>query len=363
MITRASLRAALLPWLLARCLLAIGFVLAEVVAHDTLPGASRPAELEHGLLSWDGSWYREIAEGGYGSLGEEAVRFFPLYPMLGRLLGLVLFGREGLALGMISNLAALGAAAVVRELVLAEVGQPRLADRATWLLMLFPPAFVLSFGYSESLFLLLALLAFKGLRGENWWIAGCAAMLAGATRPLGIFLLLPAAAEVWRRRGRISAAGGIAVVVAPAVGVASYLAYTWSRIGDALAPVRAQDPLRGDLVDPLTRLAEGIADLGGAERFGDGLHVPFALLAIGLAAMTFRFWPVSYGLYSAAVVVVALSAENLNSLERYMLNAFPLVLSLAVLARSETRERVIFALCSAGLVGMATLSLLGTYVP
>ena len=48
-----------------------------------------------------------------------------------------------------------------------------------------------------------------------------------------------------------------------------------------------------------------------------------------LLVLTFRWWPASYGVFAALVLAAALGAENLNSLERYGLNAFPLALSLA----------------------------------
>ena len=120
---------------------------------------------------------------------------------------------------------------------------------------------------------------------------------------------------------------------------------------------------RGDGVDPFTRLFEGFRDLAGGERFGDGLHAPFALLFIVLLVLCARWFPASYVTYSALVLVAALSAENLNSLERYGLNAFPLVLTLALLCSDERVDRTVMALCAGGFVALGSLAWMGAYVP
>ena len=113
----------------------------------------------------------------------------------------------------------------------------------------------------------------------------------------------------------------------------------------------------------MSRLWQGVGDLTGPERFGDGLHLPFAVVFLVLLVLTFRRWPVSYGAFAAAVLVTSLSAENLNSLERYGLNAFPIVLTLAVLARDERVDRAVLSVLAGGFVALASLAWLGAYVP
>jgi hypothetical protein len=151
--------------------------------------------------------------------------------------------------------------------------------------------------------------------------------------------------------------------VAPLVTSAGYLLWVRSAYGDALLPFRVQDELRGTTLNPFARVWDGLRHVLGPERFGDGLHVPFAAVFVVLLVLTFRYWPVSYGVYAAAVLVAALSAENLNSLERYGLNAFPIVLTLAVLARDERADRVVLTVSAGGLVALTALAWLGAYVP
>lgn len=367
---------AVLPaWLTARALLIVAYVVAVAVADRLVPG-ERPAPLDEGLLAWDGTWYQGIADGGYGA-SAEALRFFPLYPLLGRGLGLVLAGSTSWALVIVANVASLALAVLLRRLVLTEGRSRAVADRAVWLSTLFPSAFVLGWAYSEALMLVGAVGMFLALRRHAWWWAALAGAVAAGSRPLGVLLVIPAVVEVlrwWRAGGRPPGGGAgrevvgervaaIAAIVAPIVATAAYLWWAQVAHGDAWAPFTVQGDLRGEGIDPLRRMAEGVSQLVGPERFGDGLHLPFALGFVVLLVLTFRWWPVSYGLFAGAVLVVSLSAENLNSLERYGLNAFPLVLTLALLASDERVERPVLALSAAAFTGLASLAWLGAYVP
>ena len=63
---RRDLRAALVPWALARVLVVGSLALARFGV-DNLEGAKRPVQLGQGLFAWDAAFYREIAEHGYGA--------------------------------------------------------------------------------------------------------------------------------------------------------------------------------------------------------------------------------------------------------------------------------------------------------
>ena len=66
--------------------------------------------------------------------------------------------------------------------------------------------------------------------------------------------------------------------------------------------------------------------------------------------------------------MVAASADNINSLERYCLSAFPFVLAAAdVVEWTRTRvprlHALVLPVAAAGLLGYASLAFLGGYVP
>jgi hypothetical protein len=360
-----DLKVVLPSWLAARALVAIAFLLAVGLMEHWVPGVRTP-QMQEGLLAWDGAFYRDIATVGYESLPLEALRFFPLFPLLGRAIGVGLGGNPSLALVLIANLGALAAAVVMRRLARSELGDDASAERAVWLTALFPSAFVLVWAYAEALFLVLSLAAFLAARRGRFGWAAAFAFFAALTRPVGILLAAPIAIEALRT-WRTSSGGGrvvrVASVAAPLAGLGTYLLWVGRTFGDAMLPFSVQTGLRGEGMNPLARLVQGLGDLVGVERFGDGLHVPFALGFVALLVVVFRRLPASYGAYATLGVLVALTANNLNSLERYGLSTFPLLLALATLTASRRIEWLGLALCGSGVVAMASLAWLGVYVP
>ena len=356
-------RVVAVPFVVARLLVGLAWLLARAVADRFY--AAHPAQLGEGLLAWDGTWYRDIADLGYHALPAEGLRFYPTFPLLGRALSAPFGAGSSLVLVLVANVAAFALAVLIRRLVLAEGRGVAVADRAVWIVTLFPPAFVFVWAYAESLMLVAAVGAFLNVRKGRWWCAAACGLLAGATRPVGIAVVAAMAVEAcrdWRSVRAPQWVARAAAVVAPIVGAVGFLVWVRSSYGDALLPFRVQSSLRGES-DPFTRLLSGVKDMFGVERFGDGLHVPFAIAFIVLLVLTYRRLPVSYGAYATVVLLLALSANNLNSVERYALNAFPLLITLAVLLRTERAERIGLAICGCGLLSLCTLAWLAVYVP
>jgi hypothetical protein len=351
-------------WATARVLVATGYVLATVVANRLLD--AHPEQLDNGLLAWDGTWYRDIATSGYGAVPLEGVRFFPLFSLLGRVLAVPMTGHTGIALVVVANVFSLVALVLIRRLVLVEKGDAVLADRAVWCLAVFPSAFVLVMAYSESLMLAAAIGAFIGMKRRRWWWVAALGLVAALSRPVGVLLVVPVAVELvrsWRSAAVAERTASVAALMAPVLGLVSYLAWVGHVFGDWKLPFTVQDDLRGQVELPFDRIIEGFHQLAGSERFGDGLHLPFLLLLLVLLVITFRTWPMRYGLFAAAILVTAISAENLNSVERYGMSAFPLVLALAVVLRPPQVERVGFTLMGGVLVALVSMAWLGAYVP
>lgn len=364
---RRDLRAAVVPWAVARVLV-VGSLALTRFGIDHIEGARRPVQLRQGLFAWDAAFYRDIAEHGYGAVRTGALRFFPLVPLMARGLGVVFVGNDAFALLVIVNGSALLFGALLYRLARIETGDTRTAVRAAWFAAVVPPAVALVLGYAEATFLLLSVAMFLALRRRRFAWAIPFAVLAGLTRPVGVLLALPAAIEgarAWRTaslRGRVERVG--AVIAAP-VGSGLYLLWVRYAYGDAWLPLRIQNDRahRGGFVDPFTRTFDGIGDLIHGDRFGSGLHVLWAALFVVLIVVLLMRLPASYGVYAGAMVVVNLSARNLDSFERYAISAFPLVLAVALLTDRPDVERPVLALSAAGLVGYSVLAFLGVYVP
>jgi hypothetical protein len=317
-----------------------------------------------GLFAWDGVFYRGIAEHGYRAEDPEALRFFPLYSLVGRLVHTVLAVSPGTALLIITNVAALIAGALVHRLTRLETGDPRAARRAAWYFALVPPAFVLTWAYADALFIALAAATVLTLRRQRWGWAAALGFAAALTRPTGVFLALAAFVEAGRdvRQRRVGEIGRRALALAaPVAGAACYLWWVGHVFGDWKIPIDRQNQLRGGASNPIIRVGEAASDL--LHRDVHGLHFPFAIALVVLAVIVWRRLPLSYGLFSAAIVATSLAAGNLNSIERYGLNAFPLVMALALVTPTRLSERLTTAVCAVGLTWMCALAWLAVYVP
>jgi hypothetical protein len=362
-----DLRVAAVPWVLARVLVVAALALSRHV-FDQVGAPPRPVALGQGLYAWDAAFYRAIAEHGYRAVGEGSLRFFPLVPMVSRALGWVLLDHTPAALIIVANVSALAFGALLHRLAWHETGDAATARRAAWFGALFPAAFVLVMGYAEATAMMLGVVVFLGLRSNRFWWAAVAGFLAGLCRPVGVLLVIPAAVEAargWREASTGSRAARVVSVVAPAAGALSYLVWVGAEFGDFWKPISLQNraTLRGGFQDPVTRTIDAVGDLFGGDRFGSGLHILWAVLFAFLLVVLVRRFPASYSLYGAATLLLGLSAQNLDSFERYCWSTFPFLLALAVVTDRDEVERGAYVLAAAALVGYATLAFLGIQGP
>ena len=368
-----ALRAVAVPFVVARVIVLGALALAHLIVSRTHPGAPGVAFRVHqGLLAWDAGFYESIARFGYRPFGHQALRFFPLFPLAARALAWLPGVSDGTAVVLIANVGALIGTALLVVLVRRETGDGRLAQRSAWLLSLAPPAFTLVLGYAEGMLLVFTTACFLCIRPapvlrSSWLWAAVFGYAAGLTRPLGVLLVLPIAAQAWRRwrcapRSERPAIG--LALAGPVAGLVTFLAWSAGVFGDFLLPLRVQASAghHGGLSDPFRTL---VNDAKGAlhHHFGTALHVPWVVLVVILLVVVWRRLPAPYGAFATGVVVVALSGTNLDSFERYALSAFPLVVVGAMGLRSHRVERVVLTVSAAGLFGYALLAFLNLSVP
>jgi hypothetical protein len=361
---REAVVATALPWCVARVAVLCGVVLATV-ASDQL-GVGHPAPLEDGLLAWDAHQYRAIAEDGYQAI-PHGFRFFPGMPLLSRGLGWLLAGHVDVAMILLANLAAFAAGVALYRLVLVETGQARLSRLSTWLLLATPGAAPFAMGYAESIGVLGAVLAFLAVRTGRWRIAALPALAVGLTWSIGALLALPLAVEAvrtWRTASPVGRLWRALTAAAPVAATASYLAWVQHETGSWYRDVfEVQDVVyhRG-FEEPIGRIIESARDLV-AGHHPQGIQFLWVLLVIPLLVVTFRRLPLSYGVWSLAIFLIGISAHNIDSFERYLLRAFPLVIAGALSIRSEKHEWAVVSLSLAGLVVYSTAILVGARVP
>ena len=364
---RRDLPAALTPWVVARLIVAAALVVTRYGVNQ-VGRRPQPVALHQGLFAWDAAFYRSIATGGYGGLSRNALRFFPLVPLLTRALGTVFLHHDGVALIVVVNASALVFGALLHRLAMLETGDPALARRAAWFAAVFPPFAALVLGYADATAMALAAGMLLALRTRRFELAIPLGVLAGACRPVGVLLVAPAlveAARGWRTTSVRQRAARAGAVVSPVVGLAAFLAYAGVAFGDAFAPLTVQDQakLRGHVQSPLTSVLHGLRDLAHAGRFGPGLHVLWAGVFVLLLVVVARKLPASYTAYAAVALVLALSAQNLDSFERYCASTLPFLLAVAIITKRPEAERAGLVLAAAAMFAYTVLIFLGLYVP
>jgi hypothetical protein len=365
---RADLRAALPGWVAARALVAVALVLGTIGRR--LPGVRLPGTVRFGrggLLGWDADWYRRIAEHGYRGVGGAGLRFFPLLPVLARVLGVGTGVGIAVALLVLANGPALVVGGLVHRLAKAEGCDAATARLAATLVALAPPAFVLVMGYTEGLALCALLGAVLCAREGRWWWAAACALVAGLARPTGILVDAPLgllALGGLRRAPLRSLVARGAALLAPLAGTGLFLWWVGRTFGDPLLPYRVQSNrgLRGASIDPFSRLGRAVWTVAHGGVGLDG-HDLWALVAVALLVPTVRRWSPHLSAFAVLTVGVALSATRLGSFERYVWASVVPVLTVAWLCRSPRARRFAPVVSGVLMATAATLAFLGYYVP
>jgi hypothetical protein len=192
--------------------------------------------------------FAEIAEHGYvQQTGPRSnVAFPPAYPLAARLVLRLLRQSPEWALVATAH-AALGAVFVVSVRYLELRNVPRSPPIIVWMLAalaFFPAGLFLRFAYSESLFLLLVLLALiQFRRGAAPAVSALVVGLATATREVGVALLLPWVLNTWNSASTRASAIARVLLLSPLAcwGILSWMTYQYFAFGDPLAFVEAHD--------------------------------------------------------------------------------------------------------------------------
>jgi hypothetical protein len=320
-------------------------------------------------IRWDSSWYVAIAQHGYESRGETA--FFPLYPAVTRVLATVTVS-EAVAGVLVSLVAFAAGLYLLRRLAELEIGAAA-ANRAVWLLALFPAAVFFSAVYTEGLFLALSVGAVYAARRGSWAWAGALGGAAALTRNTGVligvavlllYLYGPRGGEPARSGAAAPSAGEPAVsarwrpryplrpdvlwlALIPA-GLGAFLLYCGVVYDDPFATWHAQAGFERQFSGLFSALWYGARDAvdaaGSLLGLGGGFGTGAAVRTIGLflvvvgalvaAVGTLRRLPVAYGAYALAALVPPLSApwpsHPLWSTPRFVAVLFPLFMWLGL---------------------------------
>jgi len=335
-------------------------------------GVAKPTTAAHGIIdvltSWDGLWYLSLVREGYPRSvpphvtyfdGEARAAFFPLYSWLVRAIDVVLPGHEVIA-ALVLNLL-LGALFVLLcGLITRRLFGDRPAGRAMVVASLFPGSFVLSFAYSEAVFLVLAAGCLLLLLRRSWWLAGLLAALCTLSRPNAV-AIVPAclAAAVLAIHQRREWRALAAPLLAP-VGFIVFQLFVGWRAGESGVWFRVQrQAWREGTSFGFTAIRKTIRFATHPLASPTNVITALCLVAliVGIVAMVKVRLPLPLTVFAASIIVLTLLPETVTARPRFVFSAFPMIFSFAAWWPDDHEELwgILMAMCGAGLVLVTAL--------
>lgn len=303
------------------------------------------------LGNWDGGHYLGIAKAGYSEKFQYA--FFPLYPLATAAVNQITQNYLMAAI-LISFLSVFLGMHLLYKLIALDYDK-KIAEKTVFLLLIFPTSFYFLTAYSEGLFFLLCLTALFFLRKGNLKLAVLAAVLASATRLAGLALVLGLILEVWITRG-INKTNWY-IFLAP-LGFIIYCWYLFNTTGDLFYFMTAQLNWQRSLVLPVIGFWEALKSLSTpgfiTQNFNVFLDLIFAVFGVGMIIRSFRFLPISYGIYGLISLLLPLFTPQLSSMPRFLLPVFPIFILLALVKN----QRIILAYQIISLMLLSAYSIL-----
>ena len=297
---------------------------------------------------WDATHYLNLAKDGYTAKGEGrfSIVFYPLYPWLVRAAFVVCRNYFAAAL-LVSGIASVFAGVLFRRLV--ELDHPRkIARLAVWFLFIFPTAYFLHIGYTESLFLALVLGCLLAARRQFWALAGLLGALACLTRVNGLLLVPTLMVEAWLQY-RENRKLDWRWLWIPAAGL-GFLGYLWLNYHVTGDPFTFTRIMEKHWYKKLTFPWFGIRDVWLRIfhfNLTEGLHefifIVFAFLCTVWCWIKLR---PSYAVWMTLNWVLITSTTYVVSVPRYCLTLFPIFIIFARhTAKRPFDRRVLSALC------------------
>jgi hypothetical protein len=283
---------------------------------------------------WDASHYLSLAEDGYTDTGDGrfSIVFYPLFPWLVRAAAFFCRSYFGGAL-LVSGVASVAAGLLLRRL--AELDQPeKVARLAVWFLFIFPTAYFLHIGYTESLFLALVLGCLLAARMQFWALAGALGALACFTRVNGLLLMPTLLVEAWlqyRVTRRIN--WRWLWIAATGLGFAAYLLLNYRVTGDpfAFSPIMEEHWYK-KMMPPWVGIRDVWLRIPGF-NLTEGLHefvfIVFSFLCTVWCWIKLR---PTYAIWMTLNWLLINSTTYVVSVPRYCLTLFPIFILLARLA-------------------------------
>lgn len=251
--------------------------------------------------------------------------FFPLYPIVTRLVSYLTFGDVAVAGVIVANVAFVAALVVLYRLAVPHLGHD-IAVRSLAFAALAPGAVAFAMAYTDSLFLLLAAGAFLAAEQRRWWVMAILYGLASLTRLPGVLLGIPLLILVVQASGGWAAGGWrtprVAWLAAGPIALAAFGAYLGATFGDPLGMIHAQRAW-SEIGQPGTGPSATIPVL---DRFDPIVLLLVGLLVLYVFLLVFRRrdrTPAAYTAMILVALVTVFASLRLESVTRYFAVVWP----------------------------------------
>lgn len=306
--------------------------------------------IKTGLPSWfwgfgnfDGVHYLTIAMRGY--LAEFTQVFFPLYPLLIKLLVWLFSIKTQLGFFLVgfavSNLFFLFSLFLLTKLFRLDYSRED-SLKAIILITAFPTSFYFGSIYTESLFLALVLLTFIFLRKGNFLAAGFFASFASATRILGFFLFFVIIIELYLKiarkglsfKGKKALIYTLSVLISP-LGLISYMVYLQYKFNNPIFFLTAQEAFGAERnSQPFILLPQVVyryikilltVNPQTPQFFNAFLELFFSSVVLFYLVIFFKKIRFSYWFFTFCAFLIPTLTGTFSSMPRYVLMCFLLI--------------------------------------
>lgn len=297
--------------------------------------------------AWDTGYYMYLAKNWYPPIdlflgASKNYAFFPLYPLLMRILGTILGGNFYVAGLIISNISLLIACVFLYKSVVLEADK-NTALRSVKYLFLFPTAFIFSGVFTESLFVALAIICFYYAKKENWFLVSVAGFFLALTKLIGVFIIFPLLFEyLSKKRFKFSAIKNdlLFLLFIPS-GLVLFSLYCYYRTGDYFIFGNVLGAGWGrHLSNPVAVLFDSIfSNIFYVNFAGIFTALAIVLLLIFTNKLKFSYWFLA--MYSIFLPLAASTIEHMPSMLRYILVIFPFYVLFAILSKNPLTDKLL----------------------
>ncbi len=328
--------------------------------NDTFLGAGLGEFGKESLIAaranFDGFYYAKIAKEGYQYLQEA---FFPFYPRTIKFFQPV-FGSFILSGLFVSHFCFILAIYFLLKLFSLENGKS-VVRKTILLLILFPTAFYFLSVYTESLFLLLAVLSFWFAKKEKWFLAGIFAAIAANTRLIGIFIWPALIVECWEKYGFEKTKNFLgkavkncfSLIILPPLGLIHYMWHLQQVAGDPFMFIKVQPSFGAErsvtritpLYQVFWRYLKMIFTVDRTNPIYFTIWLEFLLALLFLFLLCYGWVKKkelkissSYLIFATLSYMLPTLTGTFSSLPRYVLLCFPCFLILAKVIEKLTKK-------------------------